>query len=222
MSSSVCTISKAEADIDAIITGMEETSDRILRQNRNPATKAAFIEIVQVLVKKEVNVDRLTEMVCTICLNDIREAHIFPIGSRVYLEQATALLLETLSDGRYALFEPREKILCDLLHSPYEEVILKTLAFINEFKPHDIVGIGDALVWLLSSNTSEQVRALILQSMSSIATSGKLGMSLRSCLLELEKANVLPLKEAWITLSGSAALEVLSLWVMLTSGLVNG
>ena len=208
-------------DVDTVIKGMEESFARILRQNSNPSTKAAFVEIAQLLLRKKVKADDVMKMILEACLEDIRGGQIFPVGSDMYLERATTLLLEMISDWEYESIEFPEKILNDLLRSENDEVILKALTFISEFKPEGMLSLRAALGGLLSSNQSNRVRALTLQSLSTIAASGKSGFSLKYCLYDLEMATVLPLKEAWIIHSGYAAREVLLLGATLIVGLLE-
>jgi hypothetical protein len=195
-------------ELDAVITGLEDYFDTILRKNSNPSTKAAFIEIATIL-RREVKANELMKKVLQACLEDIRGGKVFPVGSDLYFERATTLLLDMIADWRYGSVESPEKILSDLLRSENNEVILKALDFINEFKPEGMSSIRGDLELLLSSNRSKRVRAWTLQSLSSIGANEKSGLSLKYCLDELEMATVLPLKEAWIIHCGYAAREVL-------------
>ena len=187
---------------------MEQSLELILRQNTNPSTKAAFVEIAEILFRKEVKVDIFMKQVVQACLEDLRGEKNFPIGSKLYHERATTLLLKMCSYWEYGPDESPEKIIYDLLRNKNEEIVSQALIFFNEFKPKGMESIRGALESLLSSTTSKPVLALTVQSQSSIEPSENPGFPLKYCLKELELATVLPLKEAWITHSGFAALEV--------------
>lgn len=187
---------------------MEESFELILRRNTNPSTKAAFVGIAEVIFGKEIKADTLMKKVQQACLEDLRGEKHSSVGSKLYHEQAATLLLEMCSDWKYGPDESPEWILYDLLRNKNEEVVSQALTFFNESQPKGMQSIRGALESLLLSNPSKRVRALTVQSLSSIEPSEEPGIPLKHCLKELELATVLPLREAWITHSGYAALEV--------------
>jgi hypothetical protein len=100
-----------------------------------------------------------------------------------------------------------------LLRNENEEVVLKTLSWLNESKTNVMsdLGIRKAVRSLIDQHHWDGIRALALRAMSGVIDDSKDGISLRECTLMCQRENVMPLKEAWIVMSGFAAKRVNSL-----------
>src|SRR5437667_8674715 len=147
------------ADVDAVISRMEEKFEMILRANSNPSTKAAYLEIVQ-LFDKEEKATSLREMVYNVCVKDLRDGA-NSVGWQLYLKQATTIVLTTAA-GR----EDIDHILEMLLQNDNEDVVLKALQWMNASHTkyplvtrilHDLVsqvkwdGVCSLALWAMSS-----------------------------------------------------------------------
>ena len=200
----VCT-SKTEI-LDAIISGMHSCLDLVLRENRNPLTKAAFVEIVHLVLRNEDKANGLKALVVSICVEDIRLGINSTIGWQWYLEQVATLALQTLSNEP-SISEARSgDILRLLLSNPNEEVVLKTLSWLNESAPKGIFvdSVQQALWGLITQDKWDGVCAMALRAMSNVID-GHERISLETCITEYHKNDIMPVKEGWITVAGYAA-----------------
>jgi hypothetical protein len=201
------------ADVDAIITGMMEKMDLVLRQNSNPLTKAAFLEVTQLLFRKAERARRLVDRVVHIWLDDLRGGDNPPMGLQLYLEQGASLFLDGIGDWKGELELTSTDVLELLLRNENEEVVLKALSWLDISK-NDILSnlsIRHALRDLIDQQRWSRVRALALRAMSGTVVA-KEGIPLKECMVAFQNDNVMPLREAWIVMSGFAAKQVKPLW----------
>jgi hypothetical protein len=198
------------ADVDAITTGMMEKLDFVLCQNSNPLTKAAFLDVAQLLFRKNEHARRLVDSVVHIWLDDLRGGENLPMGLQLYLEQGASLFLDGIRDWNDGLELISTDVLELLLRNENEEVVLKALSWLDESK-NDIfsnLSIRQALRSLINQQRWDGVRALALRAMSGTVVGKEEGIPLKECMVAFQKDNVMPLREAWIVMSGSAAKQV--------------
>ena len=182
-------------NVDAVISGMEKSFEMVLRENPNPLTKAAYLEIVQLFEEKE-NARQLRNLVLTVCRKDISRVTT-SVGWQMYLEQATSIVLNTITDR-----EDDDHMLELLLQNENEEVVLKTLSWMNDSEMEYPPGVRRALHDLVFQKKWDGVCALALQAMSSLNDEE---MNLEKCLCGLERSEVMPVNQGWLRLAGSAA-----------------
>lgn len=182
---------------------MEGSLELVLRGNGNPLTKAAYLEIVRLLDKEE-KAEKLRDLVSTVCLEDLRSGSNSSVGWQLYLEQATSILLKTITEDH----KESAAILELLLQNENEEVVLKTLLWMNKSDyPSD--NVKHMLYELVCQDKWDGVCALALRAMSSVTDKSEI--SLEECIRGLERSGVLPVTEGWITVAGYAARTVSSL-----------
>jgi hypothetical protein len=217
LSKSQCNIT----DVGTIAEGMMENLDLILRQNPNPLTKSAFVEVAQFLFKKDENV-LLVEKVLQMWLQDLRDGGTFPVGSQLYLEQGTSLFLDAFGVMKEDFGCTFGEVMELLLRNDNEEAVLKTFSWLNESKTNVMsdVGVRKAVRSLIDQQHWDGIRALALRAMSVVIDDSQDGLSLRECALMCQRGNVMPLKEAWIVMSGFAAKKVKSLQPKLSPGIL--
>lgn len=209
------------ADLDAIISGMQHSLKLILRENRNPLTKAAFVEILHQVSNKEKKASELRRLALDVCLHDLRSGQQTTVGWQMYLEQAASLVLDTLETPSHSLDEPNEEILELLLGNENEEVVLKTLLWMNTFgqKYVSIENIACVLHNLVYRDSWDGVCAQALRAVSKATGENKIEIGLAKCVQECKKDKVMPVKEGWITMAGYAARKVCSPFPRLTKGI---
>lgn len=181
-----------------------------LCQNPNPLTKAAFLDVAQLLFRKNEHARCFVDSVVHTWLDDLRGGENPPMGWQLYLEQGTSLFLDGIRDWNDGLQSTPIDVLELLLKNENEEVVLKALSWLNESK-NDILsnqGIRQALRGLIDQQRWDGVRALALRAMSGTVVAKEEGIPLKECLTAFQNDNVMPLREAWIVMSGSAAKKV--------------
>ena len=94
MLSLVCSFGNL-TNVDAVISGMEKSFEMVLRENPNPLTKAAYLEIAQ-LFEKEEKGKQLKDLVLLACLEDLSRVST-SVGWQMYLEQATSIVLNAMT-----------------------------------------------------------------------------------------------------------------------------
>lgn len=157
-----------------------------MKENRNPLTKAAILEIVQLFDNVE-KATKLRELVYLVCNEDIQTTGSI-VGWQLYLEQATSIVL---NNGNLTF----------LLQNENEEVVIKTLKWMNRT---GISGDPKLLYKLACQDKWEGVCALALQAMSKENSE----FTLEECICAFEKSGVMPVTEGWITLAGYVAKTV--------------
>lgn len=174
---------------------MEERFDMVLRENPNPLTKNAYLDIVD-LIEREENAKRLSDLILPKCRKDLSRVST-AIGWPMYLELATSIVLKTFKDS-----EDDGHMLELLLRNENEEVVLKTLSWMIDSEmeyPHRTIG---ALRDLVFQNKWDSVCGLALQAMSRLNNEE---INLVECLHGFKRGEVMPVNEGWLRLSGSAA-----------------
>lgn len=198
------------ADVDAITTGMMKKLDLIMRQNSNPLTKAALVEVAQLLFGNNEKASRLVARVLQVWLDDLRGVENPPMGLQMYLEQGALLFLNGIGEWEDKLELTSTDVLELLLRNENEEVVLRALSWLDESK-NDIISslsIRKALRSLIDQHRWNGVCAVALRVMSDTVTVKDEEIPLKECMVALQKDNVMPLREAWIVMSGSAAKQV--------------
>jgi hypothetical protein len=196
-------------NVDAVISEMEKSFEVVLRENPNPLTKSAYLEIVH-LFEKEEKAKRLSDLVLPSCRNDISRVST-SVGWQMYLEQATSIVLKTIKgteDDGYTLES--------LLQNKNEEVVLKTLSWMKDSDIEYPSRVRMALHDLVFQNKWDGVCGLALQAMSSLNDEE---MNLVECLCGFERSEVMPVNDGWLRLAGSAARMVLSCETKLIEGI---
>src|SRR5579859_4088577 len=154
------------ADLDAIIAGVEQTMEMLLRGNPNPLTKGAFVEFMGGLLRKEEKAKEVREKTVRSCLEDIRTHQNSPVGAQMYLEQATTIILNNISSDTSELCFGT--VLLTLFENENEEVLLKTLSWILESKAETLdMEVKRSLRKLAAQDKWDGVRALSLQTLAS-------------------------------------------------------
>jgi hypothetical protein len=201
---------------------MMEKLDLVLCQNFNPLTKAAFVEVVQFLFKKDETAYLLVEMVLKMWFQDLRGGT-FPVGSQLYLQHGTSLFLDAYGVCKEDFGCTFNEIMELLLRNENEEVVLKTLSWLNETKTDVMsdLSIRKAVRNLINQQQWDGIGALALRAMSGVFDDGKDGIPLRECTFMCQRENVMPLKEAWIIMSGFAAKRVKSFLTTLNPGILQ-
>ena len=133
------------------------------------------------------------------------------VGWQMYLEQATSLVLKT-NKGT----EDDGHMLESLLRNQNEEVVLKTLSWMNDSDIEYPHRVRSALHDLVFQNKWDGVCGLALQAMSDLSDEE---MGLVECLCGFERSDVMPVNEGWLRLAGSAARIVLSCNTKLIEGI---
>jgi len=174
---------------------MEKSFEMVLRENPNPLTKAAYLEIAQ-LFEKEERGKQLKDLVLLACLEDLSRVST-SVGWQMYLEQATTIVLKTIAGG-----EDDGHMLQLLLRNKNEEVLLKTLSWMNDSEMEYSRRVRRALHDLVFQNKWDGVCALALQAMSGLNDEE---MNLEECLCGFESSEVMPVNEGWLRLAGPAA-----------------
>ena len=211
--------------LDAILSGMEDTFDMIMTKNANPLTKAAYTEIVHSLSDSIVLPTRFVDRVLQICLEDIRSGNPSPVGMRMYLEQASTVVLAAISSGKHSFEEPPAHILELFLRNANEEVVLNTISWISKNpqwvypKQVSLKNVRMALCELVRQDKWDGVCALALEAMSHGVGDDIDNISLLECIHGFQQKGVRPVKEGWIILSGYAARIVSAYLTMLISGI---
>ena len=180
---------------------MEAAFDSVIRKNGNPLTKAAYLELVQ-LFDTEEKVQKLRELIYTVCLEDLRAGSKSFVGWQLYLQQATSIILTTIKDDS----GESTNIIEMLLRNDHEEVVLKTLSWMNKSN-YPARGV---LYELICQDKWDGVCALALRVMSGVKDKSEI--SLEECILGFEKSGVMPVTEGWITVAGYTARSVISFY----------
>lgn len=192
-------------NLDAILNGLEEILDMIMRDNTNPLTKAAYVEIVQYLLGKENSISPLMKHVFRICLNDIHANRISPVGSQLYLERATSLVLSCISNGKDPVDVLPEDVLEILIQNENEEVITQTVSWVMESGSNwtTIDKVRKALLQLLFRGKWDRIRALALQTISiEMCSEDFEDIFGVGSLHQIQKEDVRPVQEGKIVLAG--------------------
>src|SRR5947207_2528057 len=148
-------------NIGAVISGMEKIFEMVLRENPNPLTKAAYLEILK-LFEKDEQVKQLRGLVLLACREDLSRAST-SVGWQMYLEQATLFVLKAATTGGNF-----GEVLESLLRNKNEEVVLKTLSWMKESDIELPRDVRPALYDLVFQNKWDGVCALALQSLSGL------------------------------------------------------
>jgi hypothetical protein len=197
-------------DLDAIISGMKHSLNLVLKKNGNPLTKAAFVEVVHQVLNKEKKASELRSLVLSVCLHDLRGGQNMAVGWQMYLEQAACLMLDALETPAHPIDKTNGEILELLLLNENDEVVLKTLLWINKFgKEYAFIGnVNCVLHNLVSRDNWDGVCAQALRAVSGAMGDNRAEIGLAKCIQECKKDHVVPVKEGWITMAGYAACKV--------------
>jgi hypothetical protein len=183
---------------------METNLSLLLKENSNPFTKAAFLEIAQRIFIREEKARRLIEMVFDVCFQDISEGVNLPVGRHLYLEQAASLILATIEHNPgWRSTEDNEELLALLLRNENEEVVLKCLFWMKRVKLDFNYSerIQTELQKLINQDKWDGIAALALQTISFTADAD-VAFGLEECIHGIQKEGIKPLKEGWISVSG--------------------
>lgn len=177
----------------------------LLRENPNPLTKSAYLDIVD-LFEKEGNAKQLRDLILPTCRKDLSRVST-SVGWPMYLEQATSIVLKTIKGS-----EDDGHMLELLLRNENEEVVLKTLSWMIDSEREYPHCNKRALHDLVFQNKWDGVCGLALQAMSRLNNEE---MKLVECLRGFERGEVMPVNEGWLRLAGSAARIVSSCYIKL-------
>ena len=182
---------------------MQDALPSILKENLNPFTKAAFLDIILSLFVEEDNAQELVRLAVEACLDDFKKGYEAPIGAQLYLEQAASILLATIKVSSITF----DEVLTPLLRNENEEVVLNCLLWMRNAKPEFISEtIRKELKRLSMQVKWDGASAVALEALSMIMNSdNQVSFTLEQCVAGIQKRNARPLKEAWIVASGYAA-----------------
>lgn len=191
---------------DAIVSGMEGSLELVLCKNGNPLTKAVFVDIAHFLFNYEDKATALVERVLKVCLEDLQAWNNEPVGWQFYLEQAAALVLDARTKN--VDFDcMQSNIVETLLQNDNEEVVLKTLSWMNDTKSTFISSseLRRTLRRLICQNKWDGVCALALRVIPGVLGDGQPVFNLGECIRGYQGNQVMPVREGWIVVAGIAA-----------------
>jgi hypothetical protein len=164
-------------------------------------TKMAYLAIIGELNGENTAISLRSKVVET-CIQDLTHETETTIGWPSYLEKAAELVLETSA---------QENTIVLLLRHSSEEVVMKTLTWINALPSEDIFTktIRDAIWELIDQTKWDGACSLALQAMSN-AKDGETRVTLVRCIDGYRESYNLPIKDGWITIAGYAARMVRS------------
>lgn len=196
--------SSGVANVDAILEGMTMKLDMLMKENPNPLTRAAFIDISLALFRHEPKAEALKKNLSEICLRDITQGKSFPIGKQHYLARATSVVLEYIET--HSESKEDTKVLIQLLNTQDEEIAHQTLTWLekskNAYSSEEMINALQKFTvppkdkWEGCCATALRVLATYLDTLDSMT-------QLSVCLAPRERA-VLPVHDAWLALSGCA------------------
>jgi len=194
---------------DAIVSGMDRSLELILCKNGNPLTKAAFVDTARFLFNTEDKTSLLAEKVLKVCVDDLRAGKNASIGWPLYLEQAVALVLDAhAKDVDFDCIQ--SDVLEVLLQNDNEEVVLKTLLWMNDTKSAFVPTskLRQTLRDLICQEKWDGVCALALRVIPGVLGNGEQEFDLGECIRGYHGNQVLPVREGWIAVAGFAARTV--------------
>jgi len=184
---------------------MEGSLELVLCKNENPLTKAVFVDIAHFLFNCEDKATALVEEVLRVCLQDLQAGKNESVGWQLYLEQAAALVL-----GAYTKNVVHSDVVELLLQNDNEEVVLKTLSWMNDTKSALVSSpkLRHTLHDLICQDKWDGVCALALRVIPGALGDGKQEFNLGECIRGYQRNQITPVREGWIAVAGFAACTV--------------
>ena len=195
----------------AIVFGMEGSLELVLRENGNPLTKAAFVEIAHFLLKYENKATALVERALILCLEDLQAGMNESVGWQLYLEQVASLVLDVREKNIDCESVPYD-VLNMLLQNDNEEVVLKTLTWLSNTKSAESSTpiLRQSLGRLIRQDKFDRVCALALRAIPKITCDNEQEFGVGDCVRGYKASQVMPVREGWIVLAGFTAHTVFS------------